>query len=303
MDSLPFMKNYDVIAIGTGSAMNIVSTLVETQPNIKVAVVEKDDVGGICLTRGCIPSKMLLYPAELLRKIMDAKKFGIDVEIKGIDFKGIMERMRKNIRHEIEMIEHGLKNSPNIDLYQVQGEFIDDYTMKVGNEIIKGDKILLCSGSRPMVPPIKGLKEAGYITSDELLLLEELPPRIVIIGGGYIAMEYGFFLAMMGSDVTVIEMLPRIVANEEPEISELLQREMEKIMKIYKQMSMAGLSSMNICRQQSRIYGHVAMQQESICSSTPPTMKARLFTIMHLLIAVLKPIIMQFHMQYSLIQR
>ena len=233
MDSLPFMKNYDVIAIGTGSAMNIVSTLVETQPNIKVAVVEKDDVGGICLTRGCIPSKMLLYPAELLRKIMDAKKFGIDVEIKGIDFKGIMERMRKNIRHEIEMIEHGLKNSPNIDLYQVQGEFIDDYTMKVGNEIIKGDKILLCSGSRPMVPPIKGLKEAGYITSDELLLLEELPPRIVIIGGGYIAMEYGFFLAMMGSDVTVIEMLPRIVANEEPEISELLQREMEKIMKIY----------------------------------------------------------------------
>ena len=226
------MKHYDIIAIGTGSAMNIVSTLVETNENIKVAVVEKDDVGGICLTRGCIPSKMLLYPAELVSKAKEAKKFGIDVEIKNIDFKRIMERMRSNIRKEVEMIEHGLKSSPNIDLYQTTGEFIDDYTMKVGDEIIKGDKILLCSGSRPFIPKIEGLEEAGYITSDELLLLEELPESIAIIGGGYIAMEYGFFLAMMGAKVTVIEMLPRIVYGEEPEISELLQKEMSKIMDI-----------------------------------------------------------------------
>lgn len=227
------MKEYDIIAIGTGSAMNIVSTLIETNPDIKVAVVEKDDVGGICLTRGCIPSKMLLYPAELVRKIKDAEKFGIDVEIKSIDFEGIMRRTRQNIRHEIEMIERGLKSSPNIDLYQTAGEFIDDYTMKVGDEIIKGDKILLCSGSKPFIPPIKGLEETGYITSDDFLLMDKLPSSVAIIGGGYIAMEYGFFLAMMGSDVTVIEMLPRIVPNEEPEISELLQKEMEKIMKIY----------------------------------------------------------------------
>ncbi|MCD6473809.1 MAG: dihydrolipoyl dehydrogenase [Thermoplasmata archaeon] len=226
------MKHYDIIAIGTGSAMNIVSTLVETNEDIKVAVVEKDDVGGICLTRGCIPSKMLLYPAELVRKAKEAKKFGIDVEIKNIDFKRIMERMRSNIRKEVEMIEHGLKSSPNIDLYQTTGEFIDDYTMKVGNEIIKGDKILLCSGSRPFIPKIERLEEAGYITSDELLLLEELPESVAIIGGGYIAMEYGFFLAMMGAKVTVIEMLPRIVYGEEPEISELLQKEMSKIMDI-----------------------------------------------------------------------
>ena len=143
-----------------------------------------------------------------------------------------MGRMRSNIRKEIEMIEHGLKSSPNIDLYQTQGEFIDDYTMKVGDEIIKGDKILLCSGSRPLVPKIDGLQEAGYITSDELLLLNELPESIAIIGGGYIAMEYGFFLAMMGADVTVIEMLPRIIYGEEPEISEVLQKEMAKIMDI-----------------------------------------------------------------------
>ncbi len=227
------MKYYDVIAIGTGSSMNIVSSLIETNPSIKVAVVEKNDVGGICLTRGCIPSKMLLYPAEIVRKIMEAKKFGIDTKIKGINSKEIMERMRKSIRNEIEMIEHGLKSSPNIDLYQVAGEFIDDYTMKVGDETIKGNKILLCSGSRPLVPPIKGLKEVGYITSNEILQLEELPATVTIIGGGYIAMEYGFFLAMMGTKVTVVEMLPRIVAGEEPEISDLMQKEMKEIMEIY----------------------------------------------------------------------
>ncbi len=226
------MKHYDIIAIGTGSAMNIVSTLLESGHDIKVAVIEKDDVGGICLTRGCIPSKMLLYPAELIKKIREAKKFGIDTEIKAIDFKKIMNRMRSNTRHEIEMIEHGLKSSPNIDLYQMTGEFIDDYTMKVGDEIIKGDKILLCSGSAPLIPKIDGLENAGYITSDELLLLNELPDSIAIIGGGYIAMEYGFFLAMMGAKVTIIEMLPRIIYGEEPEISELLQKEMSEIMDI-----------------------------------------------------------------------
>ena len=226
------MKHYDIIAIGTGSAMNIVSTLLESGHDIKVAVIEKDDVGGICLTRGCIPSKMLLYPAELIKKIHEAKKFGIDAEIKAIDFKKIMNRMRSNTRHEIEMIEHGLKSSPNIDLYHTTGEFIDDYTMKVGDEIIKGDKILLCSGSRPLVPKIDGLENAGYITSNELLLLNELPDSIAIIGGGYIAMEYGFFLAMMGAKVTIIEMLPRIIYGEEPEISELLQKEMSEIMDI-----------------------------------------------------------------------
>src|SRR6056297_4210366 len=91
------MKEYDLIVIGSGSGMNYVGSMMDADPNMKVAVIDKDDPGGICLTRGCIPSKMLLYPAELVREIGRADKFGIDAQIKSIDFNFIMERMRSSI--------------------------------------------------------------------------------------------------------------------------------------------------------------------------------------------------------------
>jgi len=226
------MKHYNVVAIGTGSAMNIISALLSSGSDIKVAVVENEMVGGICLTRGCIPSKMLLYPAEVVKIIESAKKFGIDVEIKKIDFKSIMTHMRKSILTESKMIERGLKSDPRIDLYQTVGEFIDDYTMKVGDEIITGDIFLLCSGSRPYIPPIENLEEVGYLTSKTFLQLKELPKSIIIIGGGYIAAEYGHFLATMGSKVTIVGRNPQFVPKEEPEISELLKRELSRYMTI-----------------------------------------------------------------------
>ncbi|MCK5627740.1 dihydrolipoyl dehydrogenase, partial [Candidatus Bathyarchaeota archaeon] len=109
------MKEYDLISIGTGSAMGIIDAMISQNPNMKVAVIDKDEPGGICLTRGCIPSKILLYPAELVRLIEEAKELGIDTGIKKIDFKNIMERMRKIINKDIEMIRQGLSHSPNID--------------------------------------------------------------------------------------------------------------------------------------------------------------------------------------------
>ena len=88
------MKQYDLISMGTGSAMSIVEAMIQENPKIRVAVIDKDEPGGICLTRGCIPSKLLLYPAELVRTVEKARKFGIDSEIKQIDFRKVMERMR-----------------------------------------------------------------------------------------------------------------------------------------------------------------------------------------------------------------
>ncbi len=219
------MKHYDVIAFGTGSAMNIVAELIGMQPNIRVAVIENSMVGGICLTRGCIPSKMLLYPAEVLHETKRLSIFGIDVEIKNIDFNHVVSRVRESIVHESKTIEQNIKADPRIDLYQTTGEFIDDYTVKVGDEIITGDKILLCIGSRPLIPKIEGLEEAGYITNRDILFMKKLPKRLAVIGGGYIAAEFGFFFNMMGSKVTILEMLPRMISQEEPEISDLLERE------------------------------------------------------------------------------
>lgn len=226
------VRKYDVIAFGTGSAMNVVSPLLGVKPDVKVAVIENGPVGGICLTRGCIPSKMLLYPAELVREIMRAKKFGIDVELKGIGFPLIMNRIVRRVKKESETIERSLISHPSIDLYKRTGKFVGDYTVEVGGEQIRGEKILLCTGSRPTIPLVEGLEDVGYITSDTFFGLKELPRSVVVIGGGFVGTELGFFLSMMGANVMLVEKNPRIVPVEEPEISELLGRELSRSIKV-----------------------------------------------------------------------
>ncbi|NHK32409.1 MAG: dihydrolipoyl dehydrogenase [Asgard group archaeon] len=230
------MKSYDVIAIGTGSAMNIISAIANPhhhEQQLKIAVIDKDDPGGICLTKGCIPTKILLYPSEVIRTIQRANLFGIDVEIKKIDFKFIMERMRSIINSDIESIRAGLSNAQELDYYPETAEFIDDYTLKVGKEIIKGKIILLCTGSKPTIPNIKGLNDVSYHTSDSILQISKLPESITIVGGGYIAAEYGHFFSSMGSKVTIIGRNPQFLPQGEPEISALAKKELQKCMKIY----------------------------------------------------------------------
>ncbi len=228
------MKKYDIIAIGTGSATSIVSAaLTQNDDFPKVALIEKDIPGGICLTRGCIPSKMLLYPAELIAHTDNAKELGIDIHIKKVDFSYIMKRMRYHIGKEIDQIKQGFSNSPHIDFYNEAGTFIDEYTMRVGDEKIQADKFILCSGSRPTIPPIKGLDDVEYLTSESFLQLKSLPKSITIIGGGYIAAEYGFFLSRMGSEVTIIGRNKQFVPGEEEQISDLLLKKLSKHMKIF----------------------------------------------------------------------
>src|SRR5205809_5202616 len=126
------MKEYDVIAVGTGSVMAVVEAMIEANPQIKVAVIDEDEPGWICLTRGCIPSKILLYPAELVRTLEKAGELGIGAEIKAIDFGKIMDRMRTLIYEEISTIRKGLSSSENIDYFQSVAEFVSPYTLKVG---------------------------------------------------------------------------------------------------------------------------------------------------------------------------
>ncbi len=237
-------KKYDLIIIGTGSASNLYDALIQRNPKIKIAVIDKDDAGGICLTRGCIPSKILLYPAELVSDINRAREFGIYTEIKSIDFGRIMDRMRSLIEKDIESIRAGLSSSKNIDYYHEVAEFVSPYTMKVGSETVTANRIFLCLGSRTMIPKIKGIEESGYITSDTILKLTRLPKSVVIIGGGYVAAEYGLFLANMGSDVTIVGRNKRFLHEEEPEISRLVEEDLGKRLKIVTNCEVAEASKL-----------------------------------------------------------
>lgn len=218
------MKEYDLVVIGTGSAMNIVDPFLEQNPGARVAVIDKDEPGGICLTRGCIPTKILTTAADVVRTVQSAATFGIDAPIRGVDFGRVMERMRRHVHPDIDAIREGLSRAPNLDYFHAAAEFVAPYTLRVGKETLKGKSMFLCTGSRPTVPAIAGLKEAGYHTSDTILALKERPASMAIIGGGYIAAEFAHFFSAMGSRVTVLGRNARFLPDEEPEISELVRK-------------------------------------------------------------------------------
>jgi len=225
------MKEYDILVIGSGSG-SIISQQALAH-GFKVALVDKGPLGGTCLNVGCIPSKLLIFPADRVREIQEAEGLGIQAEIRNIDFRAIMERMKSTIGESQKHIKESIHTIPDLDFYEDTGHFVDDYTMEVSGERIKGHKIYIVSGARPLIPPIKGIENVDYLTNETLLELRERPESLIIIGGGYIAAEFAHFFSAMGTKVTILQRAERLVKEEEPEISGLLKKKMEERMDIF----------------------------------------------------------------------
>jgi dihydrolipoamide dehydrogenase len=226
------MKKYDVIVIGSGCGALISDEA--ASKGFKTALIDKGPlIGGTCLNWGCIPSKMVIYVADRIVEIEEARKLGIDAEIKNIDFHAVMERMRKSRQESQVHIREGIRESKNLDFYEGECQFVSDYTLEVNGNKLKGENIFIASGSRPFIPPIEGLENIGYLTNESALELRDRPDSLIIIGGGYIAVEYGHFFAAMGTKVTIIEMADRLILSEEPEISEVLKSELGKRMAVH----------------------------------------------------------------------
>ncbi|MFX0041995.1 MAG: dihydrolipoyl dehydrogenase [Candidatus Hodarchaeota archaeon] len=234
------METYDLVVIGSGAGLNVLN--VGLQMGMKCALIEDTKLGATCLTRGCIPSKVLVHPADLIREAQNATKVGIHFKVERIDWDLISQRMWSQI-NESEQIEEGLSHVPNLTLYRGIGEFTGEYEMQVksidGNEILgkfKGERIVIASGARSFIPPIENLEDIGYITNENFFG-ERFPKqpwkRLMIIGGGVIAAEFAHIFSAMGTEVSIIEMLPRLVATEEPEISQFLEQNFKKFMNVY----------------------------------------------------------------------
>ena len=226
------MKNYDVIVIGSGCGALISDEA--AGHGLKTALVDKGPlIGGTCLNWGCIPSKMLIYAADTIVEIQEARKLGITAEIKNIDFNSIMERMRRSRQKSQRHIREGIKQTESLDFYEGEGHFVTDFTLEVNGEKLKGKRIFIASGSRILIPPIKGLENIDYLTNESVLELDERPDSLIIIGGGYVAVEYGHFFAAMGTKVTILEMADRLVLAEEPEISGLLKKGLSQRLEVH----------------------------------------------------------------------
>jgi dihydrolipoamide dehydrogenase len=225
------MEKFDVLVIGSGSGMIIASTAVEN--GFKTALVDSGPMGGTCLNRGCVPSKMLIYPADVVTILKEAQRLGVNAAVNSIDFRNIMERVHKLVNGDSGSQAHAVRETPNMKWFQRQGEFISDYAMQIGDETVRAEKIFIVSGARAGTPKFKGIETIDYLNSDTVLDLQTPPKSIIIVGGGYVGAEYGHFFSGIGTKTTIIQRPLRIVPDEEPEISDLLKRELEKRMEIY----------------------------------------------------------------------
>jgi mycothione reductase len=216
------MEKYDLVVIGSGAGMNVASPAVES--GMKVALVEHGSMGGTCLNTGCIPSKVLIYAADVIRELEEAASIGVHASVASVDFPLIMRRMRSFVSADREQMQQGVSMVESLRWYRDTGEFVGDYELRVGQETITAPKIVIASGARALVPPIDGLEEMGYLDHVSVLDLESFPESLIIIGGGYIACEYGHFFSALGTRVTILEMMPRLLLGEDPEISEVVRR-------------------------------------------------------------------------------
>ena len=225
------MERFDVIVIGSGSGMIVASAAVEQ--GFRTALVEHGKMGGTCINVGCVPSKMLIYPADVVATLKDAGKLGVHATVDSVDFNNIMNRMHTLVNHDSGHQARAVEATPNLTWFKETGEFISDYTMQVGSHTITAEMIFIVSGARAGIPAIKGIENIDYLTSDTVLELQTPPKSILIIGGGYIGMEYGHFFSGIGTKTTILQRPYRVLPDEEPEISDLLKKEMQQRMEIY----------------------------------------------------------------------
>ena len=221
------MKSYDVIVIGAGD-VGLAVTFKAASAGLKVALLDKGHVGGTCVNYGCVPSKTLIHTADRIMEILEAAKLDTRAQIADINFRAVMERMTKAVTTGRSSIKKAIEETENIDFINREVHFIDERTLETGDEKIEGKKIFIASGARPLIPPIKGLETIPYLTNESVLELTKRPESMIIIGGGYIGLEYAHFFSALGTRVTMVHRHSDLLPSEEPEISELLRKEIGK---------------------------------------------------------------------------
>jgi mycothione reductase len=217
------MDEVEFLVIGSGSGLDVANAAVNRGQS--VAVVEKGPLGGTCLNRGCIPSKLLLYHADVLETVERAGEFDIDAEVTGVDFEHIVEQVNEEVGADADSIRRGLSSSPDHDLYEGTGRFVDERTVEVVDgpdegATVRAETVLIAAGTRPAIPPIDGIDDVDYLTSTEALQLRSPPDHLVVVGGGYIAAELGHFFGTFGSDVTVIGRRPNLLPEADEAVAD-----------------------------------------------------------------------------------
>ena len=221
------MADFEILVIGAGPG-GYVAAIRSAQLGFSTAIVERETVGGICLNWGCIPSKSLLRNAEVLNLVKDAEKFGISFDNLSYDFGKAIDRSRQVVRRLTTGVGYLLKKN-NVEHIVGSATFVDAHTIQIGtatgeNRTVSAENIIIATGARQREIPTLPIDHNVVITSRDALEMKEIPNRIVVIGGGATGAEFSHVYRSYGSEVTIVELMDRIVPNEDQEISEVLDK-------------------------------------------------------------------------------
>jgi pyruvate/2-oxoglutarate dehydrogenase complex dihydrolipoamide dehydrogenase (E3) component len=217
---------YDAIIIGSGQAGNPLSYRL-ADVGWQVALIEREDVGGTCINTGCTPTKTMVHRAQIAHYARNGSRWGVRAENVSADLPAIVAQKDSVVASFRGGVQKKIGLHANINLYQGQARFTNAHQVQVGETLLESDKIFIDTGGRPIIPDIPGLDPAHVLTNESLMELKELPEHLIVLGGGYIGLEFGQMFHRFGSTVTVIHNQAQIVPREDPEIATELQKILE----------------------------------------------------------------------------
>jgi mycothione reductase len=212
------VRHFDLVVIGTGSGNSIVD---ERFGDWDVAIVEKGVFGGTCLNVGCIPTKMFVHTADVAATPAGAARLGVDEELHGVRWPEIRDR----VFGRIDPIAAGgrrwrMEGNANVTVYEGQARFIGPKTLDTGTgEVITADRFVIAAGSRPIVPDVAGIEDVGFLTNEDVMRLDELPRRMIVLGSGFVATEFAHVFASFGVEVTLVARSGVLLRHEDEEIA------------------------------------------------------------------------------------
>src|SRR5215467_3544527 len=218
----------DAIVIGTGQAGPSLAVWLAGM-GMKVAIIERKRFGGTCVNTGCIPTKTLVATARAAYVARRAGDYGVMIDSSiAVHMKKVQERKDAVVRRSNEVVEEWLKNTANLTVYESHARFEDQHRVRVGDELFEADKFFINVGGRASIPPLPGIDQVSYLNNSTMMDVDFLPEHLIVIGGSYVGLEFAQMYRRFGSEVTVVEMGPRLCRREDEDISENIKTILER---------------------------------------------------------------------------
>lgn len=244
------MKHYDAIVIGSGQGGTPLSKKLANK-NLKTAIIERRFIGGTCINDGCTPTKTMVASARMMHLAGKSKSLGVMIKDAQLNFKKVIQRKNKIVEDFRSSGEKGLRKTKGLDIIFGEASFISNKKLKIvldngKEETITAEKFFINTGGRPTIPNIEGLDKVSYLNSTTIMELKQLPEHLIIIGAGYISLEFGQMFRRFGSKVTMLEHSPRFLSREDEDVADEVKKFLEDDgIEIYTNCTMQKVSSKN----------------------------------------------------------